>query len=225
MNPIPTISVFPKIPSGPTITMPTIPTDIYVRFDNILFTVGAIIVCVLISSLLRKATYLSFRSVQTRRLIPEAFIGKTNTLNSVLFNLLDVAIYGVTILIILSHWKVDISPILTGAGILGLAISFGSQTLVKDIISGFFIISESQYNIGDMVKIGEYVGKVSKVTLRLTVLKDEDGNRIYIPNSTITTVKRIKVVKKSAIIKNSKGSLKKKKDSADGAVILREYHA
>jgi small conductance mechanosensitive channel len=205
--------------------MPTIPADVHVRFDNIVFTIGAIILCLFISFLLRKATSLSFKSVQTRRLIPEAFIGKTNTLNSVIFNLLDVALFGTTILIILSHWKVDISPILTGAGILGLAISFGSQTLVKDIISGFFIISESQYNIGDMVKIGEYTGKVSKVTLRLTVLKDEEGNRIYIPNSTITTVKRIKVVKKSTIIKNPKASLKKKKESVDKTVILREYHA
>jgi small conductance mechanosensitive channel len=142
-----------------------------------------------------------------------------------LFNLIDVALFGVTILIILSHWKIDIAPILTGAGIFGLAISFGSQTLVKDIISGFFIISESQYNIGDRVKIGTYEGRVYKVTLRLTVLKDDEGNKIYIPNSTITTVTRVKVVKKSEIIKNPKTSLKKKREPQSEIIIPRGYHA
>ena len=69
-----------------------------------------------------------------------------------------------------------------------LYLSFGAQTLVKDIIAGFFIIAENQFNIGDKIQIGKLEGEVNKMTLRLTVLKDKNGNLIYIPNSQITTV-------------------------------------
>lgn len=176
-----------------------------------MFTIAAFGVAWVLSYLLRNIVTLSFTSFKARRLIPEAYIGKTNTINSVLFHVLDVCIFAVTLLIVLSHWKVDISPILTGAGIFGLAISFGSQTLVKDVISGFFIIGESQYNIGDRVKIGTYEGRVSRITLRLTVLKDDNGNKIYIPNSSITTVMRMKVVKSSPIIRTPRQSIRKSK--------------
>ena len=202
-----------------------IPTNILTRIDNIGFTVGAVIAGYFVSFFLRRLLSMSFRSVQTRKLIPEAYIGKTNTINSVLFNIFDVVIFGVTLLIVLSHWKVDISPILTGAGIFGLAITFGSQTLVKDLISGFFIISEGQFNVGDNVKIGTFTGRVSKVTLRLTVLRDEDGNRIYIPNSTITTVIRMKLVKKSSIIRTPRKAQSKQKDTTTEAVLRAGFHA
>ena len=202
-----------------------IPTNILTRIDNIGFTVGAVIAGYFVSFFLRRLLSMSFRSVQTRKLIPEAYIGKTNTINSVLFNIFDVVIFGVTLLIVLSHWKVDISPILTGAGIFGLAITFGSQTLVKDLISGFFIISEGQFNVGDNVKIGTFTGRVSKVTLRLTVLRDEDGNRIYIPNSTIRTVIRMKLVKKSSIIRTPRKAQSKQKDTTTEAVLRAGFHA
>lgn len=191
----------------------SVPTSFINNIDNIGFTIGAILVGIVLSYLMRRMFSLTYRSAQNRRLIPEAYISKTNTINSVLFSLLDVGIYGIALLIILSHWRVDISPILTGAGILGLAVSFGSQTLIKDVISGFFIISENQFNVGDRVKIDKHEGRVTKITLRLTVLKDDQGNRIYIPNSSISTVVRLKPIMKSPIIKNPKASLRKQKAS------------
>ena len=81
----------------------------------------------------------------------------------------------------------DITPILTGAGLLGLAVSFGSQTLVRDLISGFFIIVENQFNVGDKVKIANIEGKVIAINLRTTVLENKH-QRIYIPNSEIKNV-------------------------------------
>jgi small conductance mechanosensitive channel len=216
-------AIVPKIPTVTSI--PQVPATVQFQINGVVFTIVALALCFVVVNIIHKILTASVQGAQTRRLIPEAFVGKTNTLNSILFNLIDVALFGVTILIILSHWKIDIAPILTGAGIFGLAISFGSQTLVKDIISGFFIISESQYNIGDRVKIGTYEGRVYKVTLRLTVLKDDEGNKIYIPNSTITTVTRVKVVKKSEIIKNPKTSLKKKREPQSEIIIPRGYHA
>jgi small conductance mechanosensitive channel len=119
-------------------------------------------------------------------------LARTRTIRSLLKNLIDAVLLLITLLIILSSWGVNIIPILTGAGVLGLAFSFGAQTLVKDIIAGFFIILEDQFDVGDTVEIAKIEGEVYKMTLRVTVLKDKKENLIYIPNSQITTVKKLK---------------------------------
>ncbi len=85
-------------------------------------------------------------------------------------------------------FSVDIKPLLTGVGIIGLAIGFGAQSLVKDFVSGLFILIEDQYNIGDRVKIGSFEGTVSKINIRSTILKDDDDNIYYIPNGSIANV-------------------------------------
>lgn len=82
----------------------------------------------------------------------------------------------------------NIIPILTGAGILGIAISLGAQTLIKDVISGIFLIIDDQINIGDRVKIEDQEGVIVKMFLRNIVLQDKAGNRIYIPNSEINKI-------------------------------------
>lgn len=114
------------------------------------------------------------------------------TIRSLLKNIIEVTIFLIAFLIILSHWGFNIVPILTGAGILGLAISFGAQTLIKDVINGFFILAEDQYNVGDWVKIDKWEGEVYRLTLRLTILKDKKENLIYIPNSQVMTVVKLK---------------------------------
>jgi small-conductance mechanosensitive channel len=83
---------------------------------------------------------------------------------------------------------VDIKPILASAGIAGLAIGFGAQTLVKDVINGFFILVENQYNVGDIIKAAGVKGKVEAITLRRTVLRDADGAEHMIPNGEIKIV-------------------------------------
>ncbi len=100
----------------------------------------------------------------------------------------NVMIYSVIVFMILDLFNVNLGPVLTGAGIIGLAVGFGSQTLVKDFVSGLFIIMEQQYGIGDEVKIGDAEGEVIKMTMRSTVLKDKEGNRIFLTNGTITKV-------------------------------------
>jgi small conductance mechanosensitive channel len=83
---------------------------------------------------------------------------------------------------------IDIGPILAGAGILGLAVSFGSQSLVKDFLSGFFILFENQFAIGDVIEAGGKSGTVEKMTLRVVVLRDLKGTMHIIPNSEIKVV-------------------------------------
>jgi small conductance mechanosensitive channel len=83
---------------------------------------------------------------------------------------------------------IDIGPILAGAGILGLAVSFGAQSLVKDVISGFFILFENQFAIGDVIEAGGKSGVVEKMTMRVVVLRDLQGTMHVIPNSEIKVV-------------------------------------
>ena len=83
---------------------------------------------------------------------------------------------------------INIAPILAGAGILGLAISFGAQSLVRDIISGFFILLENQFAVGDVIEAGGKSGVVEKMTLRVVVLRDLEGTMHVIPNGQLNVV-------------------------------------
>ncbi|HID85788.1 MAG TPA: mechanosensitive ion channel family protein [Anaerolineae bacterium] len=86
---------------------------------------------------------------------------------------------------ILRELGMDIGPILAGAGIVGLAVGFGAQTLVRDVISGFFILLENQFNVGDSIQVGDLAGSVEKITLRATFLRDLQGTLHIVPNGEI----------------------------------------
>lgn len=83
---------------------------------------------------------------------------------------------------------IDPTPIIASAGVVGLAIGFGAQTLVKDFMSGMFIIAENQYGVGDDVVIGGNEGTVECLSVRSTVLRDKENNKIYIPNGSVSVV-------------------------------------
>ncbi|HZU31486.1 MAG TPA: mechanosensitive ion channel family protein [Candidatus Angelobacter sp.] len=85
-------------------------------------------------------------------------------------------------------FNINIEPLLASAGIAGLAIGFGAQTMVKDVINGFFILVENQYDIGDTIKIAGVTGVVEEITLRRTTLRDGDGTLHIVPNSAIQIV-------------------------------------
>lgn len=93
------------------------------------------------------------------------------------------------LLLVLSILGLDLAPILAGAGILGLAISFGSQNLIKDVINGLFVIWEDQFGVGDVITINAVTGSVETMNLRITQLRSQDGDLITIPNGKIEIVK------------------------------------
>lgn len=97
-------------------------------------------------------------------------------------------IYFLALLQILPLFGIDMKPILASAGIVGLAVGFGAQTVVKDVINGFFILFENQYDLGDVVKIAGVQGTVEAMTMRRTILRDADGTVHTIPNSEIKVV-------------------------------------
>ena len=113
---------------------------------------------------------------------------RARTLGSLVHNVASVSITIVAVLLILDQVGVNITPVLTGAGIAGLAVGFGAQTLVRDIISGFFLILEDQVRVGDVASINGVGGLVEDITLRTIVLRDEEGAVHVFPNGAITTL-------------------------------------
>lgn len=100
----------------------------------------------------------------------------------------SVFILGLIVYMLLDSFGINMAPILAGAGIAGLAIGFGGQYLIRDVINGLFILLEDQYRINDIVRIGEHGGLVESLNLRITRLRDQEGRVIYIPNGEIKTV-------------------------------------
>jgi len=113
---------------------------------------------------------------------------RSSTISLVLNTMTSVIIWGTAGLMVLSILGVNVGPLLASAGIIGVALGFGAQTLVKDYISGLFLIIEDQYGIGDEVEIGSVKGKVEAVALRTTRVRDESGVLWYIRNGEILNV-------------------------------------
>jgi len=109
------------------------------------------------------------------------------TLARVLNRTFATIFYGAVAMMILGELGLNIAPLLAGAGIVGVAIGFGSQQLVRDYISGLFIILENRYRVGDAVMMNGVTGIVEDVTLRMTRIRDVDGALHYIQNGSITT--------------------------------------
>jgi moderate conductance mechanosensitive channel len=114
---------------------------------------------------------------------------RAKTLGSVLENFARVVVVAFFILETLQEFNVSVGPLIAGVGIMGAALGFGSQSIVKDVIGGFFLLVENQFGVGDIVSFGDkHMGTVERMTLRVTMLRDLEGQAHYIPNGTISEV-------------------------------------
>lgn len=113
---------------------------------------------------------------------------RINTLSSTLRYVFVIAIFITAAIMILNELGIEVGPILAAAGVVGLAIGFGAQSLVQDIISGFFILLEDQVRVGDVVEIAGKAGLVERVNLRMVVLRDLEGRVHYVRNGEIKIV-------------------------------------
>ena len=113
---------------------------------------------------------------------------RTETLKSTIKSLVNIVLFSIAMVIILGQLGIAIGPILAAAGVLGLAVGFGAQSLVRDVINGFFILLDDQIRVGDVVQIAGTGGLVEKVTLRLVVLRDLAGNVHFVRNGSIDVV-------------------------------------
>ncbi len=110
------------------------------------------------------------------------------TMGSLLKSVITIVLVAVIGTMILSELGVNIAPIIASAGIIGLALGFGAQSLVRDFLAGIFIFMEDQYGVGDVIDLGEANGTVEAVTLRMTRLRDVNGTVWYVPNGEIMRV-------------------------------------
>lgn len=110
---------------------------------------------------------------------------RTNTLSSILVKIAGIIILVIAVIMILPEFGVDITALIAAIGVGGLAIAFAAQNLVRDYITGFFIILEDQYRVGDVVSIAGVAGGVEEIGLRRTILRDLDGNVHSIPNGKV----------------------------------------
>ncbi|MGB0099689.1 MAG: mechanosensitive ion channel family protein [Nocardioides sp.] len=115
-------------------------------------------------------------------------VQRAKTMGSLLKSIITGLLIGIIGTMMLSELGVNIAPIIASAGIAGLALGFGAQSLVKDFITGIFMIFEDQYGVGDVVDVGEAIGTVEAVSLRVTRLRSLDGTVWYVPNGTIARV-------------------------------------
>ncbi|ADJ26817.1 MscS Mechanosensitive ion channel [Dehalogenimonas lykanthroporepellens BL-DC-9] len=118
----------------------------------------------------------------------EESIRRVKTINGIIVGAIGTVIAMLAGFMVLSEFNVDIGPLLASAGVVGIAIGFGAQSLIKDALNGLFIVFEDQFNNGDVVKVCGVSGTVQDLNMRRTVLRDLDGVVHIIPNGQITTV-------------------------------------
>ena len=133
----------------------------------------------------------TFRKRIAERLDTPEQVRRAETIGRVFRYLTTVVITLIASVSILSELGVSIAPILGAAGVVGLAIGFGAQSLVKDYFTGFFLLLENQLTTGDVVEVADRSGLVEDVSLRYVRLRDYDGNVHFVPNNLITTVKNM----------------------------------
>lgn len=153
-------------------------------------TILLIIAIALIAYLLIKLAYRKFNTVITKEdTIRESDrILRMRTLSHLGYWLATIGLILAVVYMVLKELGVDVAPLLAGMGIMGLAFGFGGQYLIRDIITGIFILFEDQFHINHVIKVNDVAGLVEKITLRVTVLRDLQGSVIYIPNGEIKTV-------------------------------------
>lgn len=146
----------------------------------------AIVAAFLIRRLTRHIVYPAVARQMTGH--PQAQVdSRAATLSNVISTTAKVVIGGIAALTILPELGIDVRAVLAGVGVTSLAISLGAQSLVRDTLSGLFVLAEDQYGIGDTVTVAGVTGTVEDLTLRRTVLRDVDGVLHSVPNGTITT--------------------------------------
>lgn len=113
---------------------------------------------------------------------------RAEAIESVLKSVVTVVIAAVTVLLVLGEFQINLAPLIAGAGVVGIAIGFGAQSVVSDFLAGLFMLVEDQYGIGDVIEIEGVVGEVENISLRTTKLRDLSGTVWHVPNGTIKKV-------------------------------------
>lgn len=158
-------------------------------FNRVLITVVYIFVAILVFKLLQDNMNFIIQKLNNKENKQDPhYEKKVKTIERLSLSILKTIIVIVTALFILSMWGISVSPLLAGAGIIGLAVGLGAQTFLKDVINGLNIMVSGKMNIGDHVIIKNYSGLVTDISINVTTLKAYDGRDIIIPNGFIDVI-------------------------------------
>ena len=158
---------------------------------NILHLLGIFIIALVMNRILRAITNLLINRAASQTRAAQLREQQTRTLAGVLYGAANKVIWAVALLTALSEFGINVTPVATLAGLASLALGFGAQNLVRDIITGFYIVLEDQYVVGDTIQFADYAGRVEHLTLRRTVLRDARGALVTIANGEIRTVSNL----------------------------------
>ena len=158
---------------------------------NGLRLLGILVIALVLNRILRALTNIIIKPAATQTRQAQLREQQTRTLAGVLYGTLSKVVWAVALLTSLHEFNIDITPAVTLAGLASLAVGFGAQTLVRDVITGFYIVLEDQYVVGDTVQIADTIGRVEHLTLRRTVVRDARGALVTIANGEIRTVSNL----------------------------------
>jgi len=158
---------------------------------NALLLFGILVIAVLLNRVMRAVSNLVIKHASGQGRTAQQREQQTRTLAGVLYGAGSKVVWVVALLTALSVFKINILPAVTLAGLASLAVGFGAQPLVRDIITGFYIVLEDQYVVGDTIQFGDYIGRVEHLTLRRTVIRDARGALVTIANGEIRTVSNL----------------------------------
>jgi moderate conductance mechanosensitive channel len=161
------------------------------NLPNALHLLGILVAALLLNRLLRAVTNLVIKQASAPGRSAQLREQQTRTLAGVLYGAASKVVWGVALLTALSEFGINILPAATLAGLASLALGFGAQNLVRDAITGFYIVLEDQYAVGDTIQFADYVGRVEHLTLRRTVIRDARGALVTIANGEIRTVSNL----------------------------------
>jgi len=155
---------------------------------NLVHLLIIFIIALVLNRLLRILTKLLVRPAASQSRAAQSREQQTRTVAVILYSAGSKIVWAVAILMALYEIGINVTPVATLAGLASLALGFGAQNLVRDIITGFYIVLEDQYVVGDTIQVGDTVGRVEHVTLRRTVVRDARGALVTIANGDIRTV-------------------------------------
>ncbi len=155
---------------------------------SLIHLVFIFVAALLINRLLRLITQLIIRPAATQSRAALAREQQTRTMSGVVYSGASKVVWALALLMAAQEFGLNVTPVAAVAGLAGLAVGFGAQNLVRDIITGFYIILEDQYSVGDTIQVADTIGRVEHLTLRRTVVRDWRGALVTLSNGDIRTV-------------------------------------
>ena len=179
----------PMLYSPPEYTMSSLLSEIpALSVSNLLHILGIVIAAILINRLLRLITKLIVKPAASQTRAAQAREQQTRTLSGVVYSGGSKVVWALALLMAAQEFGVNVTPVAAVAGLASLAVGFGAQNLVRDVIAGFYIILEDQYSVGDVIQVTDTIGRVEHLTLRRTVVRDGRGALVTLSNGDIRTV-------------------------------------